>query len=570
MRPLLLLVAATAAVVAASACPYLDNTRPRGLPPASAGTDPVILAAGDIAACTSSGDEATANLLDTLAGTVLTLGDNAYESGTPLEFTTCYAPTWGRHKARTMPSPGNHDYNTPGATGYYTYFGAAAGDPSKGYYSFDVGTWHLIALNSNCGAIGGCGAASPMVTWLRNDLAANPTQCTLAYWHHARFSSSAVHGSSTTYQAMWQALYDYGADVVLVGHDHNYERFAPQTATGVADPSYGIREFVVGTGGKSHYGFDPVPQPNSEVRDSTSYGVLSMTLHANSYDFSFVPAAGYSFTDSGSGTCHGAQLDPDDDGLLDADDNCPSAWNPGQENADANFVSHAPVYGTNDLTWINSDNIGDACDDDDDNDGLIDPQEVGGAPCPSPTATFTPSPTNTSTITPTPTWTSTPTDTPTANPCTNAPCASATGPTDPLLRDTDGDLYLDGPECARGTNPNSAASRPSPGACGGLTADTDGDRVKNHLENCAYGSSPALVDSDGDATTTGASDGCEVASLNADRVVNAGDQLLLAQELVRIPPPAKLSNIDLNKDGTISSGDQLIMVLFISPPGQCP
>jgi hypothetical protein len=262
----------------------------------------VLVGAGDIASCSSSGDEATANLLDTIAGTVATLGDNAYDSGTTSEYTNCYGPTWGRHKARTMPAPGNHEYNTANATGYYAYFDAAAGDPSKGYYSYDLGAWHIIVINSNCSAIGGCGAGSAQEQWLRADLAANPRTCTLAYWHHPRFSSGTTHGNQAFMQPIWQALYDFGADVVLSGHEHNYERFALQDPAGNADPR-GIREFVVGTGGRSHYGFVSTPIANSEVEDAVTYGVLKLTLHATSYDWQFVPVAGGTFTDSGSGTC---------------------------------------------------------------------------------------------------------------------------------------------------------------------------------------------------------------------------------------------------------------------------
>ncbi|MCH7718695.1 MAG: metallophosphoesterase, partial [Chloroflexi bacterium] len=153
----------------------------------------MLVGAGDIASCASSGDEATADLLDGIAGTVVTFGDNAYQSGTESEFADCYEPTWGRHKARTRPAPGNHDYITPGASGYFEYFGAAAGDPSKGYYSYDLGAWHVIAINSNCSQVGGCDAGSPQEQWLRADLAESPTSCTVAYWHHPRFSSS-LHG----------------------------------------------------------------------------------------------------------------------------------------------------------------------------------------------------------------------------------------------------------------------------------------------------------------------------------------------------------------------------------------
>jgi len=263
--------------------------------------DPVVLAAGDIASCASGGDEATATLLDSLAGTVITLGDNVYENGSALEFASCYGPSWGRHLARTMPAAGNHDYNTAGAAGYYGYFGAAAGDPAKGYYSYDVGVWHLVAINSNCAAIGGCGAGSPQEVWLRGDLAAHPAACTLAYWHHPRFSSGSTHGDTPAMQPIWQALQDAHAEIVLSGHEHNYERFAPQTGAGIADP-YGIVEFVVGTGGRSHYGFG-APRANSLVRNGDAYGVLKLTLHAASYDWEFVPEAGQAFADAGTADC---------------------------------------------------------------------------------------------------------------------------------------------------------------------------------------------------------------------------------------------------------------------------
>ena len=266
--------------------------------------DVVFVGAGDIASCSSSGDEATAALLDGIPGTVYTLGDNAYDNGTATEYTNCYDPSWGRHKARTQPSPGNHEYNTTNATGYYGYFGAAAGDPSKGYYSFNLGDWHIIVLNSNasCSVIS-CAAGSPQEQWLRADLAANNKACTLAYWHHPRFNSGASHGNNTAVAPFWDALYQYNADVILNGHEHVYERFAPQTPAAVADAARGIRQFTVGTGGRSHYTFGTI-QPNSEVRDANTYGVLKLTLHATGYDWQFVPVAGATFTDSGSGTCH--------------------------------------------------------------------------------------------------------------------------------------------------------------------------------------------------------------------------------------------------------------------------
>jgi hypothetical protein len=270
--------------------------------PPSPTAAPVLVGAGDIASCASTGDEATAALLASINGTVVTLGDNVYDSGAPSEFANCFDPTWGRSKERIRPAIGNHDYLTPGAAGYFGYFGATAGDPTKGYYSYDVGSWHIVALNSNCSQAGGCGAGSPQEQWLRTDLAAHPTACTLAYWHHPRFSSGE-HGSFVTMQPIWQTLYDAGADVVLNGHDHDYERFAPQDPTGTADPTRGIREFVVGTGGKNHYGFN-APIANSEVRNDKTFGVLKLTLHANSYDWTFVPEAGKSFSDSGSTACH--------------------------------------------------------------------------------------------------------------------------------------------------------------------------------------------------------------------------------------------------------------------------
>ncbi len=260
--------------------------------------DPILVGAGDIADCKSNGDEATANLLDGIPGTVFTTGDNAYPDGTAGEFSDCYDASWGRHKDRTYPSPGNHDYHTDDAAGYFAYFGARAGEPGKGYYSYDLGTWHIIVLNSNIPVKAG----SPQEQWLRADLTTHPVACTLAYWHHPRFSSSSAHGSSASMQPLWQALYDYGADVILAGHDHTYERFALQDPSGVADPARGIRQFVIGTGGNGHYDFAN-PIANSEVQNSDTYGVLKLTLHPNSYSWEFVPEEGKTFTDSGESPC---------------------------------------------------------------------------------------------------------------------------------------------------------------------------------------------------------------------------------------------------------------------------
>jgi len=260
----------------------------------------VFVGAGDISDCGNNNDEATATLLDGIAGTVYTLGDNVYSSGTATEFSQCYDPTWGRHKARTKPAPGNHDYNTSGASGYYGYFGALAGPSGRGYYSFDLGDWHIISLNSEVSMSVG----SAQETWLRADLVASTKQCTLAYWHKPRFSSGTNHGSLSSAQPLWQALYDFHAEIVLNGHEHNYERFAPQTPTGAADAANGIREFVAGTGGESHYNDEGTALPNSELFNGTTFGVLKLTLGAGTYSWQFIPVAGQSFTDSGSGTCH--------------------------------------------------------------------------------------------------------------------------------------------------------------------------------------------------------------------------------------------------------------------------
>ncbi len=278
--------------------------------PGFLGDDPVIAAAGDIA-CDSlivtpsqCHQESTANLV--VRGgfdAVLDLGDNQYDVGSLSAYETYYDPTWGRVKAITHPVPGNHEYETPRASGYYGYFGSAAGDPSRGYYSYDLASWHIVALNSNCPDVGGCGPGSPQERWLRADLAAQPATCTLAYWHHPRFSSGTTHGSDPIYTAFWQALYDGGVDVILVGHEHNYERFAPQRADGTADPAKGIREFVVGTGGREHYPFG-TPIANSQVRDNTTFGVLELVLHQRSYEWGFVSEVGGSFTDSGTTACH--------------------------------------------------------------------------------------------------------------------------------------------------------------------------------------------------------------------------------------------------------------------------
>jgi hypothetical protein len=281
-------------------------------------TSAVVVGAGDISSCDTTGDTATAKLLDSIAGTVLTLGDNAYTEGSLAQYNNCYGPTWGRHIARTRPAVGNHEYRTgpypPGASGYFDYFGtAAAGERDKGYYSYDRGAWHIVVLNSEClywpdGSKDGPSECTSlrqanMIEWLKGDLAAHATTaCTLAYFHQPLFSSG-YSGGSPEVKPLWDALYEANADVVLSGHDHIYERFAPQTPNGTLSTAQGIREFVVGTGGRDHGGIGTI-KANSRVRNTTTYGVLKLTLNATSYSWKFVPVAGKTFTDSGTTSCH--------------------------------------------------------------------------------------------------------------------------------------------------------------------------------------------------------------------------------------------------------------------------
>ena len=284
-------------------------------PPASGG-DPVIAAAGDIACgptdprfngglgtATACRQRYTSDLVyNSDVTAVLPLGDNQYEDGGLAKFWESYDPSWGRLNGIVRPIVGNHEYLTAGASGYFSYFGSKAGDPTKGYYSYDIGAWHLVALNSECVHIGGCGAGSPQEIWLRADLAASTKACTLAYWHEPRFSSGSTMGSDPRTAALWLALHEAGAEIVLSGHEHSYERFAPQTPDGVASTT-GIRQFVVGTGGEEHLGFGSI-RPNSEARDNTTFGVLELTLRPGSYEWEFVPETAGGFTDSGSTACH--------------------------------------------------------------------------------------------------------------------------------------------------------------------------------------------------------------------------------------------------------------------------
>lgn len=263
-----------------------------------------MVGAGDIADCDRFQDEGTAAAVARIPGTVFTLGDNVYPTGTSDNFKSCYARTWGRQdiKERTRPTAGGNEYRVPGAAGYFGYFGQAAGDPATGYYAYDEGSWRVYVLNSACHEIGGCEFGSPQELWLRDDLAQHPATCVVAMWHVPVFTSG--HGGSVgLMRAMWQALQDVGAELILNGNQHSYERFAPQTATGVADDQKGIVEIVVGTGGAQASSFG-ASADNSLVHAADVYGVLRLTLSPDSYEFDFLSTGGVDFADSGSGTCH--------------------------------------------------------------------------------------------------------------------------------------------------------------------------------------------------------------------------------------------------------------------------
>jgi hypothetical protein len=272
--------------------------------------DPVVAAAGDIADCADDGDEATASLLLHLRGaSVLTLGDNAYPSGSRESFADCYAPSWGRLQLRTRPALGDHDYGTPQASGYFTYFarqlarfGRTAIDPTRGYYSYDLGSWRVVVLNGACGRSARLCDATDQAAWLDRDLASHPRMCTLAILHPPRFSSGAVHGNNATMRRYWEVLYGHGVDVILSGDEHLYERYAPQDPDGLYDPEGGLRQFIVGTGGGSLYSFARI-NANSEVRYNGSHGILRLTLHPTSYEWEFMPTSG-SFSDAGTTRCH--------------------------------------------------------------------------------------------------------------------------------------------------------------------------------------------------------------------------------------------------------------------------
>jgi acid phosphatase type 7 len=319
----LLLCCRGLALLLLNACEWEEGAAPHSQESQSvAGSEvAVLVGAGDIAGCSwqdhdieeprdlgrvlekmigmeDHADEATARLLDTIPGTVFTTGDNVYPSGSHEQYSSCYEPTWGRHKSRTRPAPGNHDYRTPNAAGYYHYFGTAAGTPDTGYYSYTLGRWHIVVLNSALPVHG----SSRQMHWLRSELESHPRRCTLAYWHVPRFSSGE-HGSNLEIQTLWETLYAAGVDVVVNGHDHHYERFARQTPSGKPDPRHGIRQFIVGTGGGNLRTVGEQIAQSESINDH-AHGVLKLRLLPERYEWEFVPVGGKTFSDSGQESCH--------------------------------------------------------------------------------------------------------------------------------------------------------------------------------------------------------------------------------------------------------------------------
>lgn len=263
----------------------------------------LLIGAGDIAYCGEpyQGDEHTSAVIDRYpSAAVFTAGDNVFGEGRLVEYRNCFGPTWGRFLDRLRPVPGNHDYMTESGAPYYQYFGAAAGEAGQGYYSYNLGSWHIVALNSNCDAIA-CGPNSRQAAWLREDLAAYAGQCTLLYWHHPRWSSG-ISGNYGPVSPFWRIAREYGSELVVSGHDHAYERFAPQDGDGSPDPE-GIRQFVVGIGGSDLRDFGII-KPNSEIRDNSTHGVILFRLFPDRYEWEFIPVEGGKFTDSGSEPCH--------------------------------------------------------------------------------------------------------------------------------------------------------------------------------------------------------------------------------------------------------------------------
>jgi len=263
-----------------------------------------LVGAGDIAGCDFKADRKTARLLGRIPGTVFTLGDSVYPEGTRAQFRNCYDPTWGRHKNRTRPTAGNHEYDTSsGAKPYFDYFGWRAGKATRGYYSYDRGAWHIVALNSNCKEVGGCEWRSAQGRWLRRDLANHQGRCTLAYFHHPLYASGNGYDSPEV-KPFWHILYNHHADVILNGHAHRYERFARISPSGERSSARGIRQFIVGTGGApggTQHGPD---EPRVQAKKVDAPGVLKLELGSSFYHWKFVPVAGRNYTDSGRAHCH--------------------------------------------------------------------------------------------------------------------------------------------------------------------------------------------------------------------------------------------------------------------------
>jgi hypothetical protein len=278
--------------------PSVTPTSQHTVTPTTAPTPAILVGAGDISICGQKGDDHTAELLAGIPGAIFTVGDNSNESGTAYEYRNCFGPSWGQFLERLYPVPGNHDYVTDNAGPYFEYFSGGPVTPGKGYYSYDLGGWHVIALNSVIDIREG----SLQLKWLHEDLASQQNLCSLAYWHHPRWTSGES-GNDGRLAAVWRVLYASGVDVVVNGNEHLYERFAPMNPDGEMELASGIREFVVGTGGVSHYRFAEL-HPNSQVRDNTSFGVLKFTLFSDGYAWEFMPVAGMDFTDSGRDICH--------------------------------------------------------------------------------------------------------------------------------------------------------------------------------------------------------------------------------------------------------------------------
>jgi 3',5'-cyclic AMP phosphodiesterase CpdA len=303
-----IVIGTTAAVLIVGLSLLLAQALGGGSPdPLAEGDTAVLLAAGDIAECDHQGDEATAHILaEYPQAKVATLGDNAYQHGTLEEFKSCYGPSWGKFKDRTMPATGNHDEATKNAQGFSDYFGSRGGPYDKYYYSYDLGSWHMVVLNSDCWRVGGCDSDDPQAVWLRRDLERSSALCTLAVWHRPPFSSGRYGAPEDTRRVrpLWRVLDEQGVDVLLTGHEHSYERFAPMDAEGKRDDAHGVRLFIVGTGGGNLRRFENAPLPTTEARQDNTWGVLKLDLKPAGYDWKFLPVAGSSFSDSGAGSCH--------------------------------------------------------------------------------------------------------------------------------------------------------------------------------------------------------------------------------------------------------------------------